>query len=44
MAGPFRGFAGQVGYLRECQGPGWAPVGDAAYFKNPITAHGITDA
>ena len=25
-------------------GPGWALVGDAGYFKDPITAHGITDA
>jgi flavin-dependent dehydrogenase len=24
--------------------PGWALVGDAAYFKDPLTAHGITDA
>ena len=39
-----RGFAGQVGFLRKCQGPGWALVGDAGYFKDPITAHGITDA
>jgi len=25
-------------------GPGWALVGDAGYFKDPFTAHGITDA
>ena len=25
-------------------GPGWALVGDAGYFKDPITTHGITDA
>ena len=25
-------------------GSGWALVGDAAYFKDPLTAHGITDA
>src|SRR4030095_15234888 len=25
-------------------GPGWALVGDAGYFKDPITAHGISDA
>ena len=37
-----RGFAGQVGFT--CHGPGWALVGDAGYFKDPITAHGITDA
>jgi flavin-dependent dehydrogenase len=39
-----RGFAGEVGFLRRSFGPGWALVGDAAYFKDPITAHGITDA
>jgi len=39
-----RGFAGRVGFFRACHGPGWALVGDAGYFKDPITAHGITDA
>jgi len=39
-----RGYAGHNGFLRECWGPGWALVGDASYFKDPITAHGITDA
>lgn len=38
------GFAGHVGSFTACQGPGWALVGDAAYFKDPLTAHGITDA
>lgn len=42
--GPFRGFPGVRGYLREASGPGWALVGDAAYFKDPLTAHGMTDA
>jgi 2-polyprenyl-6-methoxyphenol hydroxylase-like FAD-dependent oxidoreductase len=42
--GPLKGFAGQAGFLRQSWGPGWALVGDAAYFKDPITAHGITDA
>ncbi|NBC32167.1 MAG: NAD(P)/FAD-dependent oxidoreductase [Alphaproteobacteria bacterium] len=37
-------FAGRKGYLRKPCGPGWALVGDAGYFKDPITAHGITDA
>jgi flavin-dependent dehydrogenase len=32
------------GYVRRSWGPGWALVGDAGYFKDPITAHGITDA
>ena len=39
-----RGFAGQHGYIRQGCGPGWALVGDAGYFKDPLTAHGITDA
>ncbi len=40
----FRGFPGQAGYMRRSAGPGWALVGDAGYFKDPITAHGISDA
>lgn len=39
-----RAFAGTPGFLRRAAGPGWALVGDAAYFKDPLTAHGITDA
>jgi 2-polyprenyl-6-methoxyphenol hydroxylase-like FAD-dependent oxidoreductase len=41
---PVRGWAGLPGYIRRSWGPGWALVGDAGYFKDPITAHGITDA
>jgi flavin-dependent dehydrogenase len=41
---PYRGFAGHPGFLRPAWGAGWALVGDAGYFKDPITAHGITDA
>lgn len=37
-------FPGLPGYMRQCHGPGWALVGDAGYFKDPLTAHGITDA
>ena len=33
-----------MGYFRQSTGPGWALVGDAGYFKDPLTAHGITDA
>ena len=36
--------AGARGFLRRPAGPGWALVGDAGYFKDPLTAHGITDA
>jgi flavin-dependent dehydrogenase len=42
--GGYRGFPGTPGYLREPSGPGWALVGDASYFKDPVSAHGITDA
>jgi flavin-dependent dehydrogenase len=42
--GTLRGFPGVPGYLRRAIGPGWALVGDAGYFKDPLTAHGITDA
>jgi flavin-dependent dehydrogenase len=37
-------FGGRRGYLRQAYGPGWALVGDAGYFKDPLTAHGMTDA
>jgi 2-polyprenyl-6-methoxyphenol hydroxylase-like FAD-dependent oxidoreductase len=39
-----RGFPGHPGQMRQSHGPGWALVGDAGYFKDPITAHGISDA
>jgi flavin-dependent dehydrogenase len=42
--GRLRSFGGAKSYLRQCQGAGWALVGDAGYFKDPLTAHGITDA
>ena len=42
--GHYQGFAGHAAALRPAWGPGWALVGDAGYFKDPITAHGITDA
>ena len=42
--GPLCVFAGRKGFLRQAFGPGWALVGDAGYFKDPLTAHGITDA
>jgi putative flavoprotein involved in K+ transport len=42
--GRLHGFAGHPGFIKRSWGPGWALVGDAAYFKDPITAHGITDA
>lgn len=44
LVGRLRGFAGARGHLRKSHGPGWALVGDAGHFKDPLTAHGITDA
>lgn len=44
LVGKLRGFAGAKGFLRQPYGSGWALVGDAGYFKDPLTAHGITDA
>jgi flavin-dependent dehydrogenase len=43
-AGRIHGFGGLSGYVRQSWGPGWALVGDAGYFKDPLTTHGITDA
>jgi 2-polyprenyl-6-methoxyphenol hydroxylase-like FAD-dependent oxidoreductase len=42
--GPLRGFAGSPGFLRHPWGRGWALVGDASHFKDPLSAHGMTDA
>jgi flavin-dependent dehydrogenase len=39
----FRGMS-LPGFLRQAWGPGWALVGDAGYTKDPISAHGISDA
>jgi flavin-dependent dehydrogenase len=39
-----RGFAGMSGYLRQAGGSGWALVGDAGAFEDPLSTHGITDA
>lgn len=40
----FHGFAGVRGFWRQAHGDGWALVGDASHFKDPISAHGLTDA
>jgi flavin-dependent dehydrogenase len=42
--GRVHGWRGAPGHVRRSFGPGWALVGDAGYFKDPITTHGITDA
>jgi len=40
----YSGFPGTPGFIRQSWGDGWALVGDASHFKDPISAHGITDA
>jgi flavin-dependent dehydrogenase len=42
--GDLHGWRGLPGYVRRSFGLGWALVGDAGYFKDPITTHGLTDA
>jgi len=42
--GRFWAFPGMSGYLRRPWGPGWALVGDAGSFRDPLSAHGISDA
>lgn len=42
--GKMHRFLGADGHIRQRTGNGWALVGDAACFKDPATAHGITDA
>ncbi len=44
LVSPVRTFVGQPGHLRTPWGPGWALVGDAGSWKDPISAHGLTDA
>lgn len=44
LASTVRTFTGQPGHLRRPWGPGWALVGDAGSWKDPISAHGLTDA
>ena len=39
-----RTFGGRPGFIRHSWGPGWALVGDAGYWKDPLSAHGLTDA
>jgi flavin-dependent dehydrogenase len=39
-----RGTGDLPNFFRQAYGDGWAPVGDAAYHKDPIIAQGISDA
>jgi flavin-dependent dehydrogenase len=43
-SGRLHGWRGAPGQVRRSYGAGWALVGDAGYFRDPITTHGITDA
>ena len=40
----FFSFRGRPGRFVVPHGPGWALVGDAGYFKDPVTGQGISDA
>ena len=39
-----RGHPGRPGLVRQAWGPGWALVGDAGYYLDPLSSHGMTDA
>ena len=41
---PIRGTANQPNFFRKPFGRGWALVGDAGYYRDAITAQGISDA
>jgi flavin-dependent dehydrogenase len=41
---PVRGVLRQPNQVRQAAGPGWALAGDAGYYRDAITAHGISDA
>jgi 2-polyprenyl-6-methoxyphenol hydroxylase-like FAD-dependent oxidoreductase len=42
--GGIRYVRGIPAHLRRPHGPGWALVGDAGYWKDPLSTHGITAA
>ena len=41
---PVQGMLRQPNQVRQAVGPGWALVGDAGYYRDAITAYGISDA
>jgi flavin-dependent dehydrogenase len=41
---PVQGMLRQPNQLRQASGPGWALVGDAGYYRDAVTAYGISDA
>lgn len=44
VTSPVRGFLSMPNQLRQPVGPGWALVGDAGYFRDAVTGHGMSDA
>jgi flavin-dependent dehydrogenase len=40
----FQGTGDLPNFIRVAAGPGWALAGDAAYHRDPLLAHGISDA
>lgn len=41
---PVSGMLRSPNHIRRATGPGWALVGDAGFHRDPISAHGISDA
>jgi flavin-dependent dehydrogenase len=41
---PVQGMLRQPNQLRQAYGPGWALVGDAGYYRDAVTAYGMSDA
>jgi flavin-dependent dehydrogenase len=41
---PVQGMLRQPNQVRQAVGPGWALVGDAGYYRDAITAYGMSDA
>jgi 2-polyprenyl-6-methoxyphenol hydroxylase-like FAD-dependent oxidoreductase len=44
LVGGLRHVRALPGHLRRSWGAGWALVGDAGYWKDPLSTHGMTDA
>jgi 2-polyprenyl-6-methoxyphenol hydroxylase-like FAD-dependent oxidoreductase len=42
--GRMHGWAGRPAFVRRAWGTGWALVGDAGYYLDPISTHGMTQA
>jgi flavin-dependent dehydrogenase len=41
---PVQGMLRQPNQVRQAVGPGWALVGDAGYYRDAVTAYGMSDA